>query len=133
MPPAEQYNNNGNVGNATIYVDPDTKNIIVISDQPTSEQISNVIAHLDRPKPQVLIKVVFLELSHNNSLDLGVEGVYGGALGSAITNNAGSVFGLNPLNSLVTNFMPVGPAADYAGAVTHDPRGRQWVLPDYGQ
>jgi general secretion pathway protein D len=105
-----QYNNNGNVGNATIYVDPDTKNIIVISDGPTSEQISNVIAHLDRPKPQVLIKVVFLELSHNNSLNIGVEGAYGGALGSAVTNNAASVFGLNPLNTLVTNFMPVGPA-----------------------
>jgi general secretion pathway protein D len=105
-----QYNNNGNVGNATIYVDPDTKNIIVISDRPTSEQISNVIAHLDRPKPQVLIKVVFLELSHNNSLDIGIEGAYGGALGNAVTNNVASVFGLNGLNTLVTNYFPVGPA-----------------------
>src|SRR5690348_9830711 len=103
-----QYNNNGNVGNATIYVDPDTKNIIVISDQPTSEQISNVIAQLDRPKPQVLIKVVFLEVSHNNSLDLGVEGAYGKGLGNGITGNAADVFGLSGLNSIVTNFSTPG-------------------------
>lgn len=105
-----QYNNNGNVGNATIYVDPDTKNIIVISDQPTSEQISNVIAQLDRPKPQVLIKVVFLEVQHNNSLDVGVESAYGKGLGNGITGNAADVFGLSGLNSIVTNFSAVGPA-----------------------
>jgi general secretion pathway protein D len=98
------YNNNGNVGNATIYVDPDTKSVIVISDQPTSEQISNVIAELDRPKPQVLIKVVFLEVQHNNSLDLGVEGAYGKGLGNGITGNAADVFGLSGLNQIVTNF-----------------------------
>lgn len=103
-----QYNNNGNVGNATIYVDPDTKNIIVISDQPTSEQISNVISQLDHPKPQVLIKVVFLEVSHNNSLDLGVEGAYGKGLGNGITGNAADVFGLSGLNSIVTNFSTPG-------------------------
>ena len=105
-----QYNNNGNVGNATIYVDPDTKNIIVISDSPTSEQISNVIYHLDRPKPQVLIKVVFLELSHSDSLDIGIEGAYGSAFANGLTNNAATVFGLNGLNTIVTNFSPVGPA-----------------------
>jgi len=102
------YNNNGNVGNATIYVDPDTKSVIVISDQPTSEQISNVIAELDRPKPQVLIKVVFLEVQHNNSLDLGVEGAYGKGLGNGITGNAADVFGLSGLNQIVTNFSTPG-------------------------
>jgi len=33
-----------------------------------------VISNLDRPKPQVLIKVVFVELTHNNSSDIGIEG-----------------------------------------------------------
>jgi len=104
------YNNNGSVGNAIIYVDPDTKNIVVIADQPTSEQISNVIANLDRPKPQVLIKVVFLEVQHNNSLDIGVEGAFGKGIGNSMTGNAANVFGLNGLNTIVTNFSPVGPA-----------------------
>ena len=71
-----QYNNNGTVGNATIEVDPDTHNIIVIADRETSMQISNVIANMDRPKPQVLIKVVFLEVQLNNAFALGVQGSY---------------------------------------------------------
>ena len=36
---AGQYNNNGSVGTATIYVDPDTKNLVVITDQQTSMEI----------------------------------------------------------------------------------------------
>ena len=36
-----------------------------------------VITNLDRPKPQVLIKVVFVEVSYRNALDIGIEG--GGA------------------------------------------------------
>ena len=71
-----QYNNNGTVGNATIEVDPDTHNIIVIADRETSMQISNVIANMDRPKPQVLIKVVFLEVQLNNAFAFGVQGSY---------------------------------------------------------
>jgi general secretion pathway protein D len=57
-------------------VDPDTHNIIVIADRDTSMQISNVIANMDRPKPQVLIKVVFLEVQLDNAEALGVQGSY---------------------------------------------------------
>ena len=71
-----EYNNNGTVGNATIEVDPDTHNIIVIADRETSMQISNVIANMDQPKPQVLIKVVFLEVQLDNAFALGVQGSY---------------------------------------------------------
>ena len=56
------YNNNGTVGNATITVDPQTHNLVVIADEETSLQISNVLANLDAPKPQVLIKVAFVEV-----------------------------------------------------------------------
>jgi len=108
---SSQYNNNGSVGGATIYVDPDTKNIIVISDAPTSEQISNVIANLDRPKPQVLIKVVFLQVQHNNASDIGIEGTWGKGLGNSMTGTVANVFGGNGLNSLTTNFNVVGPVS----------------------
>jgi general secretion pathway protein D len=73
---SSQYNNNGTVGTAMIEVDPDTHNIIVVADQQTSDQISNVIASLDRPKPQVLIKVVFLQVQLNNAMDLGAQASY---------------------------------------------------------
>lgn len=101
-----QYNNNGTVGNATIEVDPDTHNLIVVTDQQTAEQISNLVVRLDRPKPQVLIKVVFLEVQLNNSLDLGVEGGY--VTGGNPTVSAANIFGLSGLNSVATNFNALG-------------------------
>jgi general secretion pathway protein D len=84
-----QYPNN-QVGDAVISIDPDTRNLIVIADPDTTRYISNVVWNLDRPKPQVLIKVVFIEVTHNNSSDIGVEGSF----------NKGSSFP----SSFVTNF-----------------------------
>ena len=74
-----QYNNNGSVGSATISVDPVTHNIIVIADKQTSEQIKQVLASLDAPEPQVLIKVAFVEVQDNNASAIGVQGNYTGA------------------------------------------------------
>jgi general secretion pathway protein D len=75
---SSQYNNNGTVGSAVISVDPVTHNIIVIADKETSEQIGRVVASLDAPEPQVLIKVVFLEVQDNKSSAIGVQGSYTG-------------------------------------------------------
>lgn len=107
------FNNNGTVGSAVITVDPQTHNIVVIADAETSQQISNVIANLDRPKPQVLIKVVFMEVQRNDGSEIGVEGAYtGGDLGSSgnnkIIGSAANVFGLAGANSITTNFMAAG-------------------------
>ena len=54
------YVPNGTIGDAVISSDPDTKQITVIADDETAQYIKQVIRGLDRPKPQVLIKVVFL-------------------------------------------------------------------------
>src|ERR1700743_1535624 len=67
------YNPAGNVGNATIMVDPDTHNLIISADDDTTKAMMQVVQNLDHPQPQVLIKVVFLEVTHNNSLDIGIE------------------------------------------------------------
>ena len=85
-----QYNGNGTVGNAVISVDPVTHNIVVIADKATSEQIQRVIASLDAPEPQVLIKVVFLEVQHNNSSEIGVQGSY---TGNPLGSNLGQITG----------------------------------------
>jgi len=91
-----QYNNNGTVGNAVISVDPVTHNIVVIADKQTSEQIRRVIESLDAPEPQVLIKVVFLEVQHNNASEIGVQGSY---TGNPLGSNLGQITGF------MTNFM----------------------------
>src|SRR5204863_1162680 len=86
--------------------------------------ISQVISNLDRPKPQVLIKVVFLEVTRNDSLDFGVEGSYGkdigmnGVVAGYITNyaaipvfsssgNAGSSNFLTGFSIVPTNVTPL--------------------------
>ena len=98
-----QYTPNGTVGDATISVDPETRRLIVITDDETSQYVSQVITNLDRPKPQVLIKVVFLEVTYNNSLDIGIEGGFGKDIGNDTTANGANVFGLSALNTIGTN------------------------------
>ncbi|HEU5125211.1 MAG TPA: hypothetical protein VFW05_14245 [Verrucomicrobiae bacterium] len=105
----QQYTPNGQVGTASVSID-DSGNLVVIGDDATIEQIQKVVANLDRPRPQVLIKVVFLEVQHNNALDLGVEGTFGKNIGNSMTGAVANVFGANGLNNLTTNFYPAGPA-----------------------
>ena len=64
-------------GDAIIQYDAETDSIIVITDERTSSEIERVIGTLDQPVPQVLIKVLFLEVTHTNGLDLGVDGTLG--------------------------------------------------------
>src|SRR6266566_8694751 len=79
---SREYYGNGEVGDAMITVDPDTRRLVIITDEETSQYISQVVSNLDRPKPQVLIKVVFLEVTRNDSLDIGIEGTFGKDIGN---------------------------------------------------
>lgn len=103
----QQYNPNGGVGSATISVDPDSHNITVIADQDTMESISKVVQNLDRPKPQVLIKVVFLEVQHSDSSDIGVEGGWSHNLGQARTGVVANAFGLSAISSATGSNSPL--------------------------
>lgn len=65
------YPGNGQIGEAVIMADPETRRIIVITDDQTAEHISQVVTNLDQPKPQVLIKVLFVEVRYTDDFDLG--------------------------------------------------------------
>lgn len=86
-----------------ISVDPESRKLIVITDEDTSQYISQVITNLDRPKPQVLIKVVFLEVTYNNSSDVGVDGGFTKKINNGTTANGANSFGLSGLGSVATN------------------------------
>lgn len=103
-----QYNNSTQVGSATISSDPETGRIIVITDDETSIHISQVISNLDIPKPQVLIKVVFLEVTYNNSFDIGIEGGFRRGAGDDRTVAGANAFGLSGLASVATNVNSFG-------------------------
>ena len=62
------------VGEALVTSDPETRRLIVITDEETAEAVSLVISNLDRPKPQVLIKVTFLEATYRDGFDFGIQG-----------------------------------------------------------
>ena len=90
---SSQYNAAGTVGNATISIDTDTHNVTIIADDDTTKYISEVITNLDRPQPQVLIKVVFVQVTHSDALDLGVEGGWMGGIGASLTGMVTHSFG----------------------------------------
>ncbi len=71
-----QYRSNTMLGDALIQVDPETRSLIVVTDENTNEQIQQLITSIDRPKPQVLLEVLFIEVTDRNSLDFGIEGSY---------------------------------------------------------
>jgi type II secretion system protein D len=93
----------GEVGEAMVSVDPETRSIVVITDDDTKGFLDEVIKKLDRPQPQVLIKVVFLEVTYRNTLDFGIEGAYRKGFGSGATGVFGQSFGLGNLNSNPSN------------------------------
>ncbi len=131
------YPNNTLVGDAVISIDPETRKVIVVTDEDTNMKIGEVIKRLDHPRPQVLIKVVFLEITHNNTSDVGVEGGVARGFGGGATSSVANVFGtgglgsassnatLNALGQNVQKFTPVPPGsgvyqilgADYQVAV----------------
>ena len=93
------YYPNTMIGEAMISSDPETRRLIVITDEETNLHISQVITNLDRPKPQVLIKVVFLEVTYTDNLDFGIEGSYTRNMGNSSTGLVSNVFGLAALGA----------------------------------
>jgi general secretion pathway protein D len=100
---ARQYPNAGTIPDAYFSIDPETRRVVVIAPEEAMPAVFQVLTNLDRPKPQVLIKVVFLEVTRNNSSDIGVEGGFKKGIDSTTTGNGANVFGLGGLNSVATN------------------------------
>ena len=99
---SRQYNNSTMVGDATITSDLESRRLIVVTDDETNENIKTIIASLDKPKPQVLINVVFLHVTHDKGLDLGAEASFEGRL--AVKNN--------PEGNALTKFGVAGALTD---------------------
>jgi general secretion pathway protein D len=111
-----QYPNNA-VGDAVISIDPETRSLIVIADEDTSKYISEVVSNLDRPKPQVLIKVVFLEVTHNDSLDIGVEGSYNKGWGDSAISGFMTNFAVISNSIVPTSITPItSPLSGFGGS-----------------
>jgi len=100
---------NGQIGSANFYVDKDTGQVFVIADDETTKHVQEVVSALSKPKPQVLIKVVFLEVTYNKGIDVGLEGGITKRINASTTVSASNLFGLasqgiNPTSGI--NTMP---------------------------
>ena len=100
------YRNATQLGDALIQIDPETRSLIIVADDDTNREITKVITNLDRPKPQVLIKVLFAQVTLDNDSDIGVEGNYHFNLGSA------------PISSLLTTAASAVTGATTSGSTT---------------
>jgi general secretion pathway protein D len=88
------YTNSTMVGDALISSDMESRNLIVVTDPKTYQIIKDIVADLDKPRPQVLIDCVFVQVTHTNELDLGTEMTYKGPV--AISTN--------PIGTATTQF-----------------------------
>jgi type II secretion system protein D len=80
---ARPYPNNSAIGDAYFSIDPETRRVVFIADEATAKSLAQVLTNLDRPKPQVLIKVVFLEVTRDDASDIGIDGYYSKNLGNS--------------------------------------------------
>ena len=87
---ARQYRSNTELGDATITIDPETRSLVIVADEDTHRELFKVIKTLDQIKPQVLIKVVFVEVTYNKGSDIGVEGSYTFNLKNPTTGTTGT-------------------------------------------
>jgi general secretion pathway protein D len=100
-------------GQVYVVPDADTNSLLVTTASKNFDRVKQIITDLDRPVPQVLIKALLAEVTHDDSLDLGVEfsgmnlrvggnGFQSGSnfgIANAIdTKNSGFMFTLNEEN-----------------------------------
>lgn len=90
-----QYRSNTMLGDALIQIDPETRSLIIITDEGTNEQIQSLLRTIDRPRPQVLLEVLFVEVTDRDSLDFGIQGEYRYVhQGSGISEGMGTAFNM---------------------------------------
>jgi general secretion pathway protein D len=53
--------------------DPNTNSLLIMTSSKNYDKVKPIIEELDKPVGQVLIKVLFAELTHTNDMDLGTE------------------------------------------------------------
>jgi general secretion pathway protein D len=105
---SRQYPSTGAIGDAYFSIDPETRRVVTIADEETSQYIAQVLQNLDSPKPQVLIKVVFVEVAHTKASDIGIEGGYGKSFGNDTSGGFANAFGMSALGSVAgSNGSPV--------------------------
>jgi type II secretion system protein D len=78
-------------GKVFVVADTDTNALLVTTATRYREQVRQIIDELDRPAPQVLIKVLVAEVTHNDAIDYGVDF----SILNRRANGQGQTYGVN--------------------------------------
>jgi general secretion pathway protein D len=109
------------LGGADISFDPETRNLVVVTDEKTLLEIKKVIAGLDRPSPQVLIKVIFLEATYRKDSDIGFTGGYNHDTKlQGVSGVVGQGFGNTPIATLAGIAAQAAPGAGIYSILGND-------------
>ncbi len=92
-------------GQVYVVSDDDTNSLLVSTASKYESQVRGIIKELDRPVPQVLIKVLIAEVTHDNSEDLGVDFSVLNLRASGNGQQAGTSFPPNPTGGLVVSVL----------------------------
>jgi len=92
------------VGQVFVVADQDTNSLLVTTATKYVDDVRKIIIELDRPVPQVLIKVLVAEVTHDNSDDIGTDFSILNTRPNGNGQSFGQTFG-NPGTGLVVNFL----------------------------
>lgn len=93
------------VGQAYVVADLDTNTLLVSTVSKYEQQVRDIIANLDRPVPQVLMKVLIAEVTHNNDTDVGVDFSILNTRASGLGQTASTSFPPVPQGGLVVSIL----------------------------
>jgi general secretion pathway protein D len=81
-------------GQVYVVADPDTNSLLITTAPKFVEKVKMIIAELDHSVPQVLIKVLLAEVSHENTSDIGVQMSFLNKRSNGLGSSVGTDFGL---------------------------------------
>jgi general secretion pathway protein D len=73
LPPGVTRATSELTGNVLVVAEPDTNSLLVTTSRKFEDRVRGIITELDRPVPQVLIKCLVAEVTHENINDFGVD------------------------------------------------------------
>ena len=82
-----------------IVADANTNSLLITSTKARFEEIAEIVARLDKRRPQVLVQAAIVELSDNDVQNIGVELAQSEGGGSEARIFGGTAFGLSDLNT----------------------------------
>jgi len=80
-------------GQVYVVADTDTNSLLVATASKYEKEVRDILKELDRPVPQVLIKVLIAEVTHDNSLDAGIDFSILNLRASGKGQQGGTIFG----------------------------------------